>query len=158
MGLPQKVDQSYNALVQSGNIRYQVWPDNAAGAAIINEVGNGAWVWSTVDMTIIAAANVAEPCWLMGFTVVSSTQVAVTTYTDLAIGIGTAGVETWLAVIPVNVGVPTAVGLGDKRPIWLPHPIRITGRPRIGARIRNATGGLITGLTVKIITATAVGT
>jgi hypothetical protein len=163
MGLPQEVRQSYNSLVNSGNVRYQVWPDNAAGAAVVNIAGapeNVAWVWSqtATSQTIIAAATIADPCWLVGFTIVQCSWVAATTYGDIQFCSGALGAEAWLAIIPIFAGVPTAVGLGQGTPIWFPRAIRLAGAPRIGARIRNSTGGIATGVTVKVITATAIGT
>jgi hypothetical protein len=163
VGLAQEVRQAYNALVNGGNVRYQVWPDNAAGAAVVNIAGapeNVAWVWSqtATSQNIIAAANIADPCWLVGFTIVQATWVAATTYGDIQFCSGALAAETWLAIMPILAGVETAVGLGGKMPIFFPYPIRLAGAPRIGARIRNSTGGVATGVSVKVITATAVGT
>ena len=163
MALPQEVRASFRTLVETGNIRYVVLPDAAAGAAIVNIAGapeNVAWVWSQTATSQQIAANCGgnDPCWLAGMTVVQSTWAAATTYGDIQLCTGALAAEVWLAVIPVLAGVETAVGLGGKMPIWLPWPIRITGNPRLGARIRNSTGGIATGVSVKVILATGVGT
>jgi hypothetical protein len=162
MGLPQQVAQSFNALVNNGNVRYQVWPNAAAGAAVVNVAGapeNVAWVWSqtATSQTIIAAANIADPCWLVGFTIVQCTHAAATTYGDIRFGYGALAAEVFVADMPFLAGVETAIGLGGKTPTFFPYPIRLVGSPRICAVIRNSVGGVATGVTVKVITATALG-
>jgi hypothetical protein len=147
-----------NALA-GGSVRYQVWPDAAAGAPVVNIAGapeNVAWVWSqtATSQNIIAAANIPSPCWLVGFTIVQCTWAAATTYGDIQFCSGALAAEVWLAIVPVLAGVETAIGLGGKAPIYFPYPIKLVGSPRIGARIRNATAGIATGLVVKVITAT----
>jgi len=158
MGLPQESRQSYKALVDSGNQRYYAFPSGAVGVAVVNAT-TGAWAWSTVDFTIIAAGAVAgytDPSWLCGIVVLQSTWSAATIYGDIAIGYGAAAAETWVAEFPLLAGVPTAVGLATSGPIYLPHPIKIVGVPRIGARIRASTSAA-TGCTIKVIMASGVG-
>jgi hypothetical protein len=163
MALPQEIRSIYQAKVNSGNIRYSVLPDAAAGAAIVNIAGapeNVAWVWSQTATSQQIAANCGglDPCWLAGLTVVQSTWVAATTYGDIQVGTGALAAEVWLAIFTVLAGVETAIGLGMKIPIFLPYPIRIAGNPRLCARIRNSTGGIATGCSVKVSLASLVGT
>lgn len=163
MGLKGEVDNIFNALLESQNVRYVVLPDAAAGAAVVNIAGapeNVAWVWSQTATSQQIAANCGgnDPCWLCGITVVQSTWAAATTYGDIAIGRGALAAEVWLAILPILAGVETAVGLGGKMPVWLPRPIKIVGNPRLCARIRNSTGGIATGVTIKVILATGMGT
>jgi len=148
----------YNVTNNAQGIRYQVWPDAAGGAAVLGNGVDGAWVWSTVatSLNVIAAANIANPCWLMGFTVLACTW-GVGVYGDIRLCTGELAAEVWLATMPVLAGVETAVGLGGKMPVWLPIPIKITGSPRIGASVRCTAGGAV-GVTLKVITATGVGT
>lgn len=162
MGLAQEIRQSYLALIESDNIRYQVWPDAAAGAAVVNIAGapeNVAWVWSqtATSQTIIAAAAIADPCWLVGFTIVQCGWAGAATYGDLWFCSGALAAEVFLMQAPISGSVETAVGMGGKMPSFFPFPARLVGSPRIGAVIRNSTGGIATGVTVKVITATAVG-
>lgn len=160
MPLPSEVRSTFRAMVETGNIRYAVAPDAAAGAAIANVAGEGAWAWSVTATSQLILANCLglDPCWLAGLTVVQSTWALATTYGDIQLCTGALAAEVWLAIIPILAGVETAVGLGGKMPIFLPWPIRIAGNPRIGARIRNNTGGIATGVSVKVILASAVGT
>lgn len=160
MGLAQEVRQTYNALLNSGNVRYAVLPDAGAGAAVVNGAGDAAWAWAAAATSQQIAANCGglDPCWLVGFTVVQATWAAATTYGDLRLGTGALAAEVWLGTFPILAGVETAVGLGGKMPTFLPYPVRIAGNPRLCAQIRNATGGVATGVTVKVILASAVGT
>lgn len=159
MGLIQEVRQSFRALVESGNVRYTVWPDAAAGAAVVNAAPDAAWAWAAAatSQTIIAAAKVADPCWLAGLAVLQSTHAAATTYGDIRVGTGALAAEVWLAIFPVLAGVETAVGLGGKIPCFLPFPIKVNGSPRICGQTRNSAGGVATGYTVKVVTAEVVG-
>jgi len=143
-----------NALA-GGSVRYQSWPD-LAGVALISAVGDGVMVWhsTATSIQVVAAGVVASPCWIVGVSVLQSTWAAATTYGEIRVGTGALAAEVWLAQLPVLAGVETAVGLGMKAPIWLPYPIKVTGSPRICASIRNSTGGLITGCTVKVLTCT----
>ena len=150
----------YLALVGSNNVRYVVLPDAAAGAAVVNAGGDAAWAWAAAATSQQIAANCGgnDPCWLMGVAVVQSTWALATTYGDLRIGTGALASEVWLATIPILAGVETAVGLGMKAPIWLPAPVKIIGNPRLCAQIRNATGSVATGVTIKVILGTGMGT
>ena len=161
MGLPQEVRMNFNALVNSGNVRYQVWPDAAAGAAVVNVAGapeNVAWVWSqtATSQVVIAVTTIPDPCWLLGIQVLTCSWAAATTYGDIQICSGGVGAETWLAILPIAATVTAAMAMPN--PIWLPFPIRLAGRPALGARIRNNTGAIATGVVIKAITASAVGT
>lgn len=160
MALVGEVRSLFQAAVNSGNIRYTVLPDAAAGAALVNGVGDAAWDWAAAATSQQIAANCGglDPCWLAGLTVVQSTWAAATTYGDIRLGTGALAAEVWLAVIPVLAGLETAVGLGGKTPIWLPYPVRIAGNPRLCGQIRNATGGIATGVSVKVILISALGT
>ena len=150
----------YNALVNSGNIRYVVLPDAAVGAPIVDAVGDAAWAWSATATSQQINANCAgnDPCWLSGFTIVQSTFILATTYADLQLGRGALGAEVWLGAIPLLAGIETPVGLGAKTPVWLRHPIRITGNPRLCGRIRNSVGGVAEGIRIKVILETGLGT
>jgi hypothetical protein len=148
----------YNVTNNAQGIRYQVWPDNAAGVDVVNAVADGAWVWTTVatSINVIAAANIGNPCWLMGFTILACTW-GPGVYGDVRLGRGALGGEVWLATMPVLAGAETPVGLGGKMPVWLPVPIKITGSPRLCASVRSLAGGIL-GVTIKVITTTGLGT
>lgn len=155
MSLPQEVSSSYQALVESGNIRYSVHPLGGAGVAAVSDGVVGAWVISPY-VEIIAAAVLTDPSWLVG--VSFHTGVVETFYGDIVIASGAIGAEVPLAIIPVVAGVPTAVGVAVAGPYNLPHPVKITGAPRMAVALYKSTGASAAGGTLKIFVATAIGT
>lgn len=154
MSLPQEVASSYQALVESGNIRYVTVPAGAVGIAAVSDGAALAWAWSDY-VEICAADAITDPSWLCA--VSFHTGVVETHYGELGIASGAAGAEADLALIPFVTGVPTAVGVSIGLPTWLPYPIKITGAPRLAVRIRKDTGASAAGGTLKLVLAEAVG-
>ena len=165
MSLPNQVKSSFQALVESGNIRYTTAPVAAVPVAVVSDGVVAAWAWAPY-IQIVAAAVIPAPCWLAGVTMHT---VAVESHNaDLAIAIGAAAAEVDLAIVhyagiwPV-VGV-TAALIADAVPrvivsstIWLPYPIRIATSVRLAGRIRKSTAASAAGVSIKVILATAVG-
>ena len=158
MGLKSEVDQVFLASVQSGNVRQVVYPV-AAGVAAVSDNAAAAWAWSAY-VQIVAAAIIANPCWLVG--IHFHTNAVETFYGDLAIASGAAAAEVDLAIIPVRsivVGVTAMViATWTDLPILLPVPIRITGSPRLAVRIRKSSAASLAGGVLKVICLTGLGT
>lgn len=155
MGVPQEVKSTYKALVESGLIRYQTAPANAAATALVSDGVVAAWAWAPY-IQVVAAAAIPNPCWLCGITI--HTGVVETWNGDIAVASGAALAEVDLAMFPVVSGIPTAVGVSVAGPTMLPYPILIVGSPRLAVRLRKDTAASAAGCSVKLILATAVGT
>ena len=158
MGLKNEVEALYLADVESQNVRQVVYPV-AAGVAAVSDNAAAAWAWSAY-VQIVAAAVIANPCWLAG--IHFHTNAVETFYGDLAIASGAAGFEVDLAIIPVRsivVGVTAMViATWTDLPIWLPKPIKIIGSPRLAVRLRKSTAASLAGGTLKVICLTGLGT
>lgn len=145
---------SFNALVNSGNIRYVTYPAAAAPTALVSDGAALAWAWAPY-VQIVAAAAIADPCWLCGIAI--HTGVVETFNGDIAVASGAAAAEVDLAMFHVVAGIPTAVGVSVAAPSFLPYPIRIVAAPRLAARLRKSTGASAAGCSLKVIAATTVG-
>ena len=153
MSLPGEVKELYNALLNSGNVRYVAYPVGAPVAAV-SDGAAAAWAWSAY-VQIVAAATIADPCWLVG--ALCHTGVVETFNGDYAIASGGAGAEADLAIFPVVAGVPTAVGVSVALPFLFPFPIRVAGTPRLAVRLRKDTAASAAGTSLKVLAATALG-
>jgi len=158
MSFNDKVDQMFLADIESQNTRQVVYPV-AAGVAAVSDGVVAAWAWSPY-VQIVAAAAIANPCWLVG--IHFHTNAVETFYGDLAIASGGAAAEVDLAIIPVRsivVGVTAMViaTLTDL-PILLAKTIKIVGSPRLAVRIRKSTAASAAGGTLKVICLTGLGT
>ena len=158
MTLKSEVDQVFLASVQSGNLRQVVYPV-AAGVAAVSDGAAAAWAWSAY-VQIVAAAVIADPCWLAG--IHFHTNAVETFYGDVAIASGAAAAEVDLAIIPVRSIVVGATAMviatWTDLPILLANAIRIDGSPRLAVRIRKDTAASAAGGTLKVICLTGLGT
>ena len=153
MGLKGEVDQTFNALVESANIRYQMQPVGA-GVAAVSDAAAAAWAWSAY-VQIVAAAVVPNPCWLTG--VFCHLPVVEAFYGDYAIAIGAIAAEVDIYLFPFGEQL-FAVVEGQTYFVALPYPIKIVGSPRLAARLRKNTAASAAGCTMKVQLASAVGT
>jgi len=157
-GLKTEVDQVFLSTIETINTRQVVYPVGA-GVAAVSDGAAVAWAWSAY-VEIVAAAVIANPCWLAG--IHFHTNAVETFYGDLAIARGAIGAEVDLAIIPVRsivVGVTAMViATVTDLPIQLPVPIKIVGAPRLAVRIRKSTGASAAGGTLKVICLTNLGT
>ena len=158
MSFNDKVDQMFLANVESQNTRQVVYPV-AAGVAAVSDGAVAAWAWSPY-VQIVAAAAIADPCWLAG--IHFHTNAVETFYGDLAIASGALGAEVDLAIIPVRsilVGITAMViATVTDLPTLLAKAIRIAGSPRLAVRIRKSTAASAAGGTLKVICLTGLGT
>ena len=158
MAFNDKVDQMFLADIESQNVRQVVYPV-AAGVAAVSDGAAAAWAWSAY-VQIVAAAAIANPCWLVG--IHFHTNAVETFYGDVAIASGAGGAEVDLAIIPVRsivVGITAMViATVTDLPILLPKPIKIIGSPRLAVRIRKDTGASAAGGVLKVICLTGLGT
>lgn len=158
MGLKDQVDALYLADIESQNVRQVTYPV-AAGVAAVSDGAAAAWAWSAY-VQIVAAAVIANPCWLVG--IHFHTNAVETFYGDVAIASGALAAEVDLAIIPVRsilVGVTAMViATWTDLPILLPKPIKIIGSPRLAVRIRKDTGVSAAGGVLKVICLTGLGT
>lgn len=155
MSVSSMVKQLYKSQVASDTVRQVVYPAGLVGVQCVSAGAVGAWAWAAY-VQIVAAAVVANPCWLIG--IYFQTNVVETFYGDIAIAIGAGGLEVDLAIIPVKsiiVGATAqTVGTNMYLPIMLAKPIRINGTPRLACRLRKSTGASVAGGTLKAICVT----
>jgi len=159
-GHPQLTQQSWLALVNSGNIRYVTQPAAAAGIAMVSDNAAAAWAWAAY-VQIVAAATITDPSWLCGIHI--DTAAVEHHNGDLAIASGGAGVEVDLAIFPYRglfTGATAVLAAMPVNPgaVFLPFPIRMGGAPRLAGRIRKSTAASLAGVTLKVVLGTAVGT
>jgi len=148
----------YNAKINSGNIRYQTYPAAAAGVAMVSDNSAAAWAWAAY-VQIVAASTISDPCWLVGY--LFHTCAVETHYGDLAIASGAAGSETDLIITPYRLllagTTANLAGMPGELPTYFPYPVKVSGAPRLAGRIRKSTAASSAGGTLKVITATVVG-
>ena len=153
-----ETDQIFLAMVETQNVRQVTYPVGA-GVAAVSDNAAAAWAWSAY-VQIVAAAAIANPCWLVG--IHFHTNAVETFYGDIAIASGGAGAEVDLAIIPVRsivVGITAMViATWTDLPILLSVPIKIVGTPRLAVRIRKSTAASLAGGTLKVIALTGLGT
>jgi len=158
MSLKAEVDALYLAGVESQNSRQVVYPVGV-GVAAVSDNAAAAWAWSAY-VQIVAAAIIANPCWLAG--IHFHTNAVETFYGDLAIASGAAAAEVDLAIIPVRsivVGITAMViATTTDLPIFLANRIKILGSPRLAVRLRKSTAASLAGGTIKVICLTGLGT
>ena len=159
MGLAQEVGQNYNALVNSGNVRYRRWPAAAAAGAQATSGGAntmGAW------KEVVAAATITDPSWLFGIEAYGYTDPA-TGGCIVDIGTGAGGAEVSLSnasgLCTFTIVQTTAVGEYAHGLGRLPFPIRLAGQPRLAAAIAQlAAGAGALKANIAVYCAIAVGT
>ncbi len=160
MGEFPQLKALYQAYLGSTLQKYNVTPGAAAlgatGVQAISDGGAATQVWSAY-VTVIAAATIPDPCWLVG----AIFWLAITDAPlncDFAIASGGAGSEVDLVELPVVAYVPTAVGMGAIPSCYLPFPIKLLGQPRLSVRIRKLSAAGVQGMTCKLIIMTGLGT
>ena len=151
---PQTANALYNAFIENGNVRMEMWPI-AAPIAMVSDGVVAAWAWAPY-VQIMAAAAITDPCWLAGVTI--HTGVVETMNGDLAIATGAGAAEVDLPLIGFVSGIPPAVGVSIFATNWLPIPIRMDGQPRLAGRIRKSTAASAAGFSLKVNCYTALGT
>jgi len=154
-----EIDQLWFAAVQSGNIRYTTYPIGAA-IAIVSDGAAAAWAYPAADLHIeIQAAGLlpADPCWFAGIVLLTN-DLEVACYADLAIGFGADAPGIDRAEFPYfnELAAVAAMNL-QMLTYYLPNPIRIAGNPRVAGRIRKSSVASGTGITPKVLIATAIG-
>ena len=158
MSFNDKVDQMFLANIESQNTRQVTYPV-AAGVAAVSDGVVAAWAWSPY-VQIVAAAVIANPCWLAG--IHFHTNAVETFYGDLAIASGALAAEVDLAIIPIRsilVGITAMViATTTDLPTLLAKAIKIVGSPRLAVRIRKSTAASAAGGTLKVICLTGLGT
>jgi len=123
MSAQGNIKATYQALVESGNVRYAAYPVGA-GIAAVSDGAAAAWAWSAY-VQIVAAGTIPNPCWLVGLTYANGVVEDIDA--DIAIASGAAGAEADLAIIPIRSLLETSVGAGVVTPIMLPFAIKIAG-------------------------------
>ena len=150
-----RISQTWLALVNSGNIRYQALP-----AAEVPIADDAAW-----DQLFAAAGAPAVPYWLCGFTYNFATG-DIVDEDALLIDLGWGGVDgaaiaaanVILTNYPISVSA-VALALGPFGPFQhnLPYPVRIPAASRMAARIASSPVGTAAFTSFRVILATAVG-
>ena len=158
--LSSEVSQNFQALVQSGNIRYQVLPAAEIACA------TGAWA-----QLFAAAASPAVPWWIVGFKISCATGLIVEQGWRVSLGYGGADGAAIAAATVVVTAWPfiltgaAAAAMGALEAVILPFPVQVpVDQVDPGSRVaytvvNNPVGGAAVGLTsCRVIIATAVGT
>lgn len=156
MSLPNQVKSSFQALVESGNIRYASWP--VAGIAIADD--------AAYDEIVVAGAGpgAAVPCWLCGFSFGVATGLIVaeigyefTMGTGGVAGDGNAPTVVLVTDWAVNFSaVAAALGPFTIPTQIFPKPIKIAAGARIAAAYTTLVGAAAI-TRFRVILATAVG-
>lgn len=160
MGLAAIQKSTFQALVETGNIRYEVLP--AADVAC----ATGAWA-----QLLAAAATPAVPWWICGFKVSAATGLVVEQGWRVSLGYGGADGAAIAATTVIAIGWylsvigAAAAAMGSLEPQMFPYPVRIPvdivdpGSRVAYSVVNNPTGGAAVGLTsCRVIIAYAVGT
>ncbi len=162
MGLVQEVQQTFLAIVNTGNVRYRRWPANAAGVTTTGDKANlgkfGAW------KEVVAKATIADPSWLWG--VALGGAIGTDTEEEYAIdaATGEAGAEVSLSgstgIVGTGRNIVGAAGGYTLNPmLYLPFPIRITGQPRLAVALAQMSDAAANHtLNIALFTAQALGT
>ncbi len=143
----------YNALVGSGDIRYQTLP-----VAIVAIADDAAW-----DQLFAAAGAPAVDYWLCGFAYSYATGIAadVCLLVDVGWGgadgaaIAAANVILTNSPVALSAGV-AAVGPAACPPQMIPYPVKIPGGSRMAARIASSPTGTLPFAEFRVILATVV--
>lgn len=153
MSSPSQMKSILQALVESGNIRYEGLP-----AAIVAIADDAAW-----DQLFAAAGAPATDYWLCGFSYGVATGLAADV--SLLIDLGWGGVDG-AAVAAANVILTNyplvitagaaAVGPAALPSEMLPYPVKIPGGSRMAARIASSPTGTVAFTEFRVILATAV--
>jgi len=155
MGMKTEVDQVFLATVQSQNIAQVVYPNTNAGVNVVSDGAAAANAWSAY-VQMVAAATIANPCWIVGILL---GVVAVEAFQgQIEIAQGGAGAEVPIGI--VGAGTNTfAVVEWFNHIAYLATPIRVAGSPRLACRIRKSTAASAAGHnTCNIVALTGVGT
>lgn len=149
-----RVSQTWLALVQSGNIRYQCLP-----VGIVAIADDAAW-----DQLFAAGGAPATPYWLCGFSYGYATGIVAAASLLVDVGYGGvdgAAVEPAFVVLtnwPVTITAGAAAVGPDTTPaVILPYPVRIPAASRMAARIASSPTGTMAFVEFRVILATAVG-
>ncbi len=159
MGLPGEVKSSFQALVESGNIRYQALPAGEIACAV------GAWA-----ELFVAAASPAVSWWIVGFQFSYATGIVVEQSWRISLGYGGAdgaAIAAGTVVITnypiVVIGAAAASMGGSPLNIHLPYPVRVPvdivdpGSRMAYSVVDNPVGGAVGATSCRVIIATAVG-
>ena len=143
MGLKNRMDTLYNALIDSGAIRIVGLP--AAEVAIADDAA-----WDQL-FAVAGAPSAIAPCWLIGIAYNFATTTVAAEHT-LLVDVGYGGVDgaavaaatVLLTNFPVTLyGVAAALGPMGPLCTMLPIPIKIPPAQRMAARIAaSPTGGV----------------
>jgi hypothetical protein len=153
MSESQEVKSMFQAMVESGNVRYTVQPAAAAPTLLVSDAAAAAWAWAAY-VQVVAAAVLPNPCWICGIFV--STPTVEAFQSDIAIATGAGGAETDLAIVSATTELFAVV---EGKSLWipLPYPIKVIGTPRLALRIRKSSAASAAGWSVKVSIAAAVG-
>lgn len=153
MSESQEVKSMFQAMVESGNVRYTVQPAAAAPTLLVSDAAAAAWAWAAY-VQVVAAAVLPDPCWICGIFV--STPTVEAFQSDIAIATGAAAAETDLAIVSATTELFAVV---EGKSLWipLPYPIKVIGTPRLALRIRKSSAASAAGWSVKVSIAAAVG-
>lgn len=174
MGLPQEVQQTFLAKVNSGNIRYWVIPAGpdadtenaqvaltpAAGALTYGILVGAAWTpitaqaWDQDDGGAVAIGPAADG-WICG--VYGAIITAKEDFYIVNIGSGVAKAEVSLLRVGFRWVAGTAADAVTGMYIPLPFPIRVVAASRVAGRAARVAGGA-NAITVSLLVATGVGT
>lgn len=152
MGIPAELRALYTASIGGDNARQVVYPATGTVAAV-SDAAAAADAWSAY-VQIVAAAAIADPCWLVG--VHLHLPVVEAFYGVFQIATGEAASEVPIAEFPFDEEL-FAVVEGKSSIVPCFAPIRITGSPRLSVRLRKDTGASAAGCSLEVICLTGLG-
>ena len=156
--LKTEVDQSFLALVESGNIRYQALPAGEVPCAV------AAWA-----QLFAAAASPAVPWWIVGFQWSFATGLVVEQSWRVSVGYGGAdgaAIAAGTVVItnwPLVVSGAAAASMGAPTTQILPYPVKVPvdivdpGSRAAYTVVDNPVGGAVGLTSFRLLIATGIG-
>ena len=153
MALVQESKRTYNAMVNSGSIRYALYPVVAgkmvAGVALPTDDNATAKAWGAAT-EVFAAKTITTDFWVCGIQVLlcagtNEEQRAV------QIGSGAVGTPTWLADFAFLLTAKATPNVG---PFLLPYPILLAANTAMCGRAAETTKEAAKSQTIAVLIAT----
>jgi len=147
---PQLTQQSWMALVNSGNIVYTSYPTAVSPLANVTGVQLAAdAAGSKYGATVEILAATPAVCWVCGISI--NTASAIDQYmVRLSVGAGDGAIIAESGIIDLTAAT------ANVPPIWFPYPIRLAAAVRIGGRLA-CLDAVARTLNVSVTLATNVG-
>lgn len=156
MGLGSRNAALYMAEIESQAQRLVRYPAAIGGVNIVSNGAAAAGAYCANYIQIVAAATIANPCWIVGL--VLGVPVIEAFYGDIVIAIGAIAAEVDLVTVPVGLELFPVVEWTHSV-IWLPTRVKVLNSPRLAVNIRKSTAASVAGFNnCAVLALTGVGT